>query len=152
PCRAEGTRIRSEASSSVRGGGGAPPQVMNVLQVLADFSKHVVEHVRRELSGVRVLPAGMIRPDECLPVGQAANAAMSERGSRLDRHAAMLQQLQVGLKGDLPERDDDAEVRERVDLGVEMGPAAADLAWCWLVPWRRAPHGRRDEHIAQCQA
>ena len=114
--------------------------------------EHRVQHRRRELPRVGVLTAGVVAADQHLPARQVVGECMSELRTRPDVHAAVLQQPQVGVEADLAQRDDDADARERGDLGVEMRQTTDDLFRRWLVVGRRAAHGGGDERVAQPQA
>jgi len=80
------------------------------------------------------------------------NRGMPESGLRTDVHAAALQQLQVGVEANPPERDDDLDVGQRGELGLEMGKAVGDLVGGRLVIGRRAADRGGDERVAQLQA
>ena len=51
-------------------------------------TEHVVHHPRRQLAGVRVLPAGVVTADQGLSVRELVPDAMAERRSRPDREPA----------------------------------------------------------------
>src|SRR5207249_7648135 len=107
--------------------------------------EYVVHHARGQLARVRVLTAGVIAADEHLSVRQPVNDAMAERGTRLDDDAAALQQLEVRVEPDLSKCNDDADVGQRGDLGVEMREAVGDLVRGRLVGGRRAADRGGDE-------
>src|SRR5262249_42119130 len=56
------------------------------------------------------------------------------------------------VPGDLSERDDDAEARQRGELAGEERPAACELVGRRLVGGRRAAGGERDEDVADGEA
>ena len=101
---------------------------------------------------MRVLPAGVIAADERVAVGQQVRDAVAERGLGTHHLPAMSEQVQIRVEADLAERDDDADVRQRVELGVEVGKAVHDLFGRRLVRGRRATDGRKNERVAQPQA
>src|SRR5258707_10227281 len=87
-----------------------------MFQRAAHAPEHVVHHPRGQLAGVRVLPARVVAPDQRLAVRQLVPDAVTEGRTRPDDHAALLQQLQVGVEGNLSEPDHDAYARERGEL------------------------------------
>jgi hypothetical protein len=80
----------------------------------------------------------VITADQRLSIRQLMPDAMTERRARPDRDAARFEQLQVRVERNLPHPDDDADVRECGDLGVEMRQTVGDLVDCRLVGVRRA--------------
>ena len=78
-------------------------------------------------------------------------ACVSEFRLRFHGDAAMFQQLQVHVEPDAAETDDDADVRQRGGLGVEMRKAVRDFFRRRLVVGRRAADGCRDERVLQRQ-
>ena len=64
----------------------------------------------------------------------------------------MREQVKMGVEGNLPERDDEANAWQRLDLGVKMWQAIVDFCRRRLVSWRRAAHGRGDERVMKLQA
>ena len=94
----------------------------------------------------------MVAADERLAVWQAIARRMGERRPRPDDDVAAPQKLQVRVERDLAERDDDAHVGQRVDLGLKVGKAPRDLLRRRLVVGRRTPDRRGDECITEDQA
>src|SRR5438128_1315883 len=82
--------------------------------------EHAVHHLRIQLPRIGVLTTRVIAADERDAVGQTVRNAVAESGPRCDGRAALLQQPQIGIKGNPAERDDDARPRERGNFGVEM--------------------------------
>ena len=102
-----------------------------------------------QLAGVGVLPARVVAADQMRPVGSRCDRAVRERGRGRDTTPAPLEQLQIGVEPDPPERDDDPDAGKRVDLGVEVRQAVGDFFGRRLVVGRRAADGGGDERVAR---
>ncbi len=141
-----GSRDNESASSCV-----ARPFKRSRYRRRARETEYSEQHRRSEPSRIRILPAWMVRADERPPIGKRRDRPVPERGTRLDDAAARIQELEVGVKRNLPERDDDADAGERVEFRVEVREAVGDLLACRLVVGRRAADRGRDEGVLQCQ-
>src|ERR1700748_3094413 len=76
---------------------------------------------------------------------------MAEYRGRTHDHPTSALQPEVGVEGDRAERQNGADVRERIDLSVEVRETAPNLLRRRSgVRWRPTPR-RRNEYIRQLQ-
>lgn len=61
--------------------------------------------------------------------------AENEAGFR-SKHAGALEMVQVGVKGNLAENEDDFDMRECSDLAGNMYGTVGDFVGCGLIVWR----------------
>src|SRR5438477_29627 len=75
----------------------------------ANSLEDVVHHLRCQFSGVRVLATRVIAADERVAVGQRVRDTVAEKRFGTNHETPVLQQIQIRVEADLPQRDDEAD-------------------------------------------
>jgi hypothetical protein len=113
-----------------------------------------VEHRNRELAGVRILPAGMVRGDDRNRAPSLLRSQLRSVPKRrwFEGEIAGSQDVQNRCESDRSQADRDAKAPQSVELFEQIRKAVAQLVRSWLVLRRRATCRRGNERIGKCQA
>src|SRR5829696_8927858 len=126
----------------------ARPSDLLVACELTGAQEHGVGHRDRELARERVLLARVeAAQQDGSATGRLVLRAVAELRARLDAV-----QLARGLPGERAQADDDADLRQQLELLGRVGQAVVALRGERLVGGRRAAYGRADPGAAQRQA
>ena len=111
------------------------------------------EHGAVEAAGVGVAQRRVVGGEEMQAVGKTILGAVGEAVLGFAGDDAGVEQVgEIAVEGDLSEADDDADARQGLDLGGEMGGAVANLLGEGLVAGRGAADDRGDPGVAELEA
>jgi hypothetical protein len=115
--------------------------------------KDAGEHGAVKTAGVGVAQGWVVRGQKVKAVGEKVIGSVGEAVGRFASDDAGVQKVsQVAIEGDLPETDDDANARERLNLSREMRGAVANLLRLGLVAGRSAADDGGDPRVAELEA